>query len=95
MKAITLQGTKEQLQKLNTFLFNNGSNERLPKEVETRVYLLEASGTGLELELTDEEFMIEAEKRGTVYSLNGFQVAVNYSEDYIDESYIRFISVPI
>lgn len=97
MVSITLQGTKEQLQKLNTFLFNNRSNDRLPYEVETRVYVANITETEIEdlRELTDEEFMTEAERQGRVYTLQGFQIAVNYEELFIDESYIRFISVPI
>jgi len=61
---------------------------------ELRVYIVDINFLKEDVdarEFTDEEFMTEAESQGTVYSLQGFQIAVNYQELLLDESYIRII----
>jgi len=99
MKTITIQGTEKQIETFRS-AFSFDINE-MPKEVETRAYVVNITELSKDLycedarELTDEEFVTEAERQGTVYSLQGFQIAVNYEELYLDESYVKFISVVI
>lgn len=45
-------------------------------------------------ELTDQQFAQEAEKQGLVYTLRGFELAVNNGEaDIMANNYIRFINI--
>lgn len=56
------------------------------KENEQRVYVLDASRVN---NRTTEKFIMKkAEELGTVYSLQGFQDAINNNELYLDNSYI-------
>jgi len=98
MKTVVLQGTQEDFNNLYQNVFDE---DTVPQEVEIRVYVVNITELSKDLhcddarELTDEEFVTESERQGTVYSLQGFQIAVNYEELYLDESYVRFISVPL
>lgn len=94
MRTITLQGTKEQVAKVKTFIFNNGSNDRLPEEVETRVYLIDCYDRDTD-SMADEEFMKIAKEAGTEYSLEGFQEAFNYGDVNAFTDIIRFINIKI
>ena len=102
--TITLQGTKEQISKvqLNSYAF---PTEELPIVVETRVYVvknIDSIGLMSDIliddkhytDLTDEEFMTLAEEDGTVYTIQGFQEAFNNEEINSAIDVIRFISVP-
>jgi len=91
-KTITLQGTEEQISKvqLNSYAF---PTEELPKLVEIRVYVIR--GTDTALKLNDEDFITLAEKYGTVYTLSTFQEAFNLEEINTSIDVVRFISVPL
>jgi len=92
MKTIVLQGTEEQISKvqLNSYAF---PTEELPKLVEIRVYVIR--GTDTALKLNDEDFITLAEKYGTVYTLSTFQEAFNLEEINTSIDVVRFISVPL
>ena len=63
---------------------------------EIRVYLIDTDLLLADInysELTDEEFMEEAEEQGGVYSLQGFQNAFNYSDINANAEVIRFITI--
>ena len=95
MKTITLQGTKEQFSNLYQNVFDE---DVVPKEVEIRVYVIEAQQSlrfneKVYTNLTDEEFMSIAEENGTVYSINVFQQSFN-DEEFNTDQVIRFINVP-
>jgi hypothetical protein len=96
MKTIILQGTKEQFNNLYQNVFDE---DIVPKEVEIRVYVIEAQQSlrfneKIYTNLTDEEFMSIAEENGTVYSVQVFQQAFN-DEDFNSGQVIRFINVPL
>jgi hypothetical protein len=71
------------------------------KEKETRVYVINTHDERVEdmekgfSDLTDEEFMFEAEEQGRVYTIEGFQRAFNESEVNTEIDLIRFIEVEI
>jgi len=94
MKTITLQGTEEQISKvqLNSYAF---PTEDLPKLVETRVYVVDSEEDEYEPTMNDEDFMILAEQGGRVYTLPTFQEAFNYEDVNTFTDVIRFISVAI
>ena len=69
---------------------------------ETRVYVYDVDATDKNFDLkpikdiTDEEFMTEAEKQGRVYTLKGFEKALNETGDINSTTdIIRFIEVPV
>jgi hypothetical protein len=66
---------------------------------ETRVYVIDTEDERVEdvywEELTDEEFMFEAEEQGRVYTLDGFAKAFNLEEINSSTDAIRFIQVPV
>ena len=97
MKTITLQGTEEQISKvqLNSYAF---PTEELPIVVETRVYALDTQDISVDKgfeELTEEEWVVECERQGGVYSLQGFQRAFNEEEINTSIDVIRIINVKI
>lgn len=101
MKNITLQGEFQKFENLNQ-LTSDFDQDRLPYEVETRVYLVnvgltEEGVTNEDYLLEDEFFMDEAERQGTVFSLNTFASQFNNDEIKINNNthYIRFIDVKI
>lgn len=59
---------------------------------ELRVYVIDL-GLTEDIAETDEEFMNEAERQGTVYSIKGFENAINSEELNLCNSFIRFIEV--
>lgn len=101
MKTIILQGEKEKFD--NLFQASSKFDEdRLPYEVETRVYLVdvtltEEGVTDDDYLIEDEYFMNEAERQGTVFTLTGFQSQFNDDVFKINNNthYIRFINVPL
>ena len=102
MKTITLQGTESQFKNLDTLQFSYGDSDKLPQEVETRVYVIEIGLTkqGVTDEgylLVDDLFMKEAERQGTVFSLYEFARQFNEEEFKVSNSfqYIRFINIPL
>jgi len=66
---------------------------------ETRVYVVDIEDERMVdvywEELTDEEFMFEAEEQGKVYTLDGFAKAFNFEEINSSTDAIRFIQVPV
>ena len=96
MKTITLQGEFQKFENLNQAT-SNFDQDRLPYEVETRVYVvdtLSTRDTNWDI-ISDEEFMNLAEQDGRVYTLQGFQEAFNLEEINSAIDVIRFISVPL
>lgn len=82
---------------IETFLDNIGYGE---KDKEVRVYVVNTidervSDIDSFTDLTDEEFMFEAEEQGRVYTLEGFQRAFNFNEVDSQIDLIRFIEVEI
>jgi hypothetical protein len=73
-------------------LIGYGENDK-----ETRVYVVDIDQTEDEFNnvVTDDVFMDEAEKQGSVYTLNGFQEAFNNNEVSTENAFIRFIEVEI
>jgi hypothetical protein len=76
--------------------------ETLSTKFETRVYVydIEQTNENFDLipidEITDEDFMTEAEKQGRVYTLKGFEKALNETgEINFSTDIIRFIQVPV
>ena len=94
MKTITLQGEFQKFENLNQAT-SNFDQDRLPYEVETRVYVVNMDDNNYNGdETSDEDFMDMAEADGRAYSLDGFQYAFNFSEVDTDIDVIRFINVP-
>jgi len=80
-----------------TLLGNIGYGE---SDTETRVYVINTNDERVEdiesiSDLTNDEFMFEAEEQGRVYTLKGFQIAFNESEVNTETDIIRFIEVAI
>ena len=95
MKTITLQGEFQKFENLNQAT-NNFDTDRLPYEVEIRVYVIDQNVSDVYANSkTDEEFMEIAEEQGRVYTLEGFQEAFNLEEINSAIDVIRFITVPI
>ena len=96
MKTITLQGEFQKFENLNQAT-NNFDTDRLPYEVEIRVYAIDTFNLQKQdwSNLTNEEFMTLAEEEGNVYTLEGFQEAFNLEEINSSIDVIRFITVPI
>ena len=94
MKTITLQGEFEKFQNL-TQATSKFDQDRLPYEVEIRVYVVDTNDNNYNGdETSDEDFMTMAENDGRVYTLDSFQYAFNFSEVNTDIDVIRFINVP-
>lgn len=90
MKTLTLRGTEEQFDNLSIAI----SHYSMPQEVETRVYVVDATEHNTST-LSDEMFMTLAEGLGTVYSLTGFQEAFNYGDVNTFTDIVRIINVKI
>jgi uncharacterized protein YqgV (UPF0045/DUF77 family) len=69
------------------------------KLFETRVYVVDVYDErvdDIDVEgLTNDEFMLEAEQQGRVYTLDGFAKAFNSEEVNTSTDVIRFIEVPV
>lgn len=66
--------------------------------METRVYIINVENFEFHTHppsWDDEKFMVEAEKQGSVYSLEGFQKAFNSQDVNTVIDVIRFINVPL
>lgn len=64
---------------------------------EIRVYLVDFYNYDFDdndspYDFSDEKFMLEAEKQGNVYTLEGFQYAYNEGDINGENSYIRIIN---
>ena len=89
---ITLQGTENQLYNLQNAI--EITDNEMPKEVETRVYVVDSEEHNTK-HLTDDEFQTLAEGLGRVYTLQGFQEAFNYGDVNTFTDIIRIINVII
>ena len=95
MKTIILQGEFQKFENLNQAT-SNFDKDRLPYEVEIRVYVVNLNDNDFDGDnTTDEEFMTLAEENGRVYTLDGFQEAFNFEEINSGIDVIRFIAVPL
>lgn len=95
MKTITIQGEFQKFENLNQAT-SNFDSDRLPYEVETRVYVVDIDDNNYNGdETSDEDFMDMAEADGRVYSLDGFQYAFNFGEVNTNIDVIRFITQPL
>lgn len=95
MKTIQFQGTEQELYNLQNLI--EISDNSLPKEVVTKVCVLEIDDFGDEghLGLTNDEFLELAENQGRVYSLGGFSEAFNSEEINTANDIIRFINIEV
>lgn len=95
MKSIVLEGEPQKFENLNQ-LTSDFDEDKLPYEVEIRVYVVNTSNTEKHhSELTDEEFQDLAEQEGRVYTLDGFSEAFNYEDVNSSIDVIRFINVTL
>jgi len=92
MKTIQFTGTEEKIENLHLAL--GISDNDMPQQSETRVYLVDTIQTDKHhSELTDDEFQTLAEEQGRVYTIKGFTQAFNYEEVNSFTDVIRFINV--
>ena len=65
--------------------------------METRVFLVSVNAEILDTknhkELSDKEFINLSRKEGLIYSLDGFQNALNFQEISMDDYWVRIIEV--
>ena len=93
MKTIQFTGTQDKIENLHLAL--GISDNDMPQQSETRVYVIdtfnvkERNWNGL----TNEEFINLAEEDGNVYTLQGFQEAFNSQDINTEIDVIRFINV--
>ena len=93
MKTIQFTVTQDKIENLHLAL--GISNNDMPQQSETRVYVIdtfnvkERNWNGL----TNEEFINLAEEDGNVYTLQGFQEAFNSQDINTEIDVIRFINV--
>ena len=97
MKTLTLQWTQKQFEKLyNHIGIKDKDKNKIPQEVETRVYVLDQNTHDCFVnELSDKKFITLAERDGRVYTLQGFQEAFNLEEINSSFDNIRFINITI
>lgn len=95
MKTIQFTGTQDKIDNLHLAL--GISDNDMPQQSETRVYVLDTADFGDQTkhysELTDDEFQTLVEEQGRVYTLGGFQEAFNFEEINSAIDVIRFINV--
>ena len=98
MKTIQFTGTQDKIDNLHLAL--GISDNDMPQQSETRVYVVDAGLTeeGItdeDYQLIDEFFMDEAERQGTVFTLDEFAYQFNGNDFKINNNtnYIRFINV--
>jgi hypothetical protein len=93
MKTIQFTGTEHKFENLHLAL--GISDNDMPQQSETRVYVLDTFNVKERNwnDLTDEEFINLAEEDGNVYTLQGFQEAFNSQDINTEIDVIRFINV--
>lgn len=93
MKTIQFTGTQYKIDNLHLAL--GISDNDMPQQSETRVYVIDTFNVRERNwnDLTDEEFIGIAENWGRVYSLKGFQEAFNSQDINTEIDVIRFINV--
>jgi hypothetical protein len=92
MRTIQFTGTEYKIENLHLAL--GISDNEMPQQSETRVYVLDIDRIENHYsDLSDEEFMNLAEEDGRIYTLEGFQEAFNLGEINSSLDIIRFITV--
>ena len=93
MKTIQFTGTQNKIDNLHLAL--GISDNDMPQQSETRVYVIDTFNVrGINWnDLTDEEFINLAEEDGNIYTLQGFQEAFNSQDINTEIDVIRFINV--
>ena len=93
MKTIQFTGTQNKID--NVHLALGISDNDMPQQSETRVYVIDTFNVrGINWnDLTDEEFINLAEEDGNIYTLQGFQEAFNSQDINTEIDVIRFINV--
>ena len=94
MKTVQFTGTQNQLVNLkNAMEFTDND---MPQQSETRVYVVDVHKIVNKFHITlgDEEFQDVAESQGTVYTLKGFQESYNIGRFDEPHYVIRFINIP-
>ena len=93
MKTIQFTGTQNKIDNLHLAL--GISDNDMPQQSETRVYVIDTFNVKERNwnDLTNEEFMNLAEEDGNIYTLQGFQEAFNSQDINTEIDVIRFINV--
>jgi hypothetical protein len=94
MNTITTQFTGAEYEIENLYLALDISNNDMPQQSETRVYVVDSQEHNTK-HLTDDMFMTLAEGLGRVYTLPTFQEAFNYGDVNTFTDVIRIINVPV
>ena len=93
MKTTQFTGTENQLVNLkNAIEFTDND---MPQQTETRVYVVDAEEDEYEPTMNDESFMTLAEQGGRVYTLPTFQDSFNNGDVNTFTDIIRVINVKI
>jgi hypothetical protein len=95
MKTIKFKGTEDQLTNLKNAM--DFSDNEMPKEVETRVYVVDTHKVlnKSHSELSDEEFIMLAKEGNEDLSLSAFQKHFNIGEYDSPHYVIRFINTEV
>jgi len=93
MRTITLQGEESKFHNLFS-IRSRFDADRLPYEVETRVYVVDSYNEDYAPIMNDDDFMTLAEEQGRVYTLLTFQEAFNNEDVSSSTDVIRIIDVP-
>lgn len=93
MKTIQFTGTEEKIENLHLAL--GISDNDMPQQSETRVYVVDSEEDEYKPTMNDEDFMTLSEQGGRVYTLPTFQEAFNYGDVNTFTDVIRFINQPI
>ena len=93
MKTVQFTGTQNKIDNLHLAL--GISDNDMPQQSETRVYVIDTFNVRERNwnDLTDEEFINLAEEDGNIYTLQGFQEAFNSQDINTEIDVIRFINV--
>ena len=91
MKTIQFTGTQDKIENLHLAL--GISDNDMPQQSETRVYVVDVEETDLDvIQINDDEFMNLAEEQGAVYTIQGFQEDFNKGLINPIVAEIRFIN---
>lgn len=91
MKTIQFTGIQDKIDNLHLAL--GISDNDMPQQSETRVYVVDSEEDEYEPTMNDEDFMTLAEQGGRVYTLPTFQEAFNFGDVNTFTDIIRFINV--
>jgi non-homologous end joining protein Ku len=91
METIQFTGTENKIENLHLAL--GISDNDMPQQSETRVYVVDADFNDFYVILSDDEFIKLAKEQGRVYTIQGFQEAFNLEAINSSIDVIRFINV--